>query len=151
MRGRSQERVLTTVLFTDIVGSTELATELGDRSWHELLARHHAIVRHELKRFGGREVDTAGDGFFAVLPKPAQAVRCAFAVTGAVRELGIELRTGLHTGEVQLAGKRVEGVAVHAGARVAALAGPGEVVVTQRSKTWSPGRRSGSPTGAPTR
>jgi class 3 adenylate cyclase len=114
MRAHSQERQLTTVLFTDIVGSTQFAAELGDTSWHELLARHHEIVRRELKRFGGREVDTAGDGFFAIFPKPAQAVRCAFAVTGAVRELGIELRAGLHTGEVQLAGRRVEGVAVHA-------------------------------------
>lgn len=143
MRAHSRERVLTTVLFTDIVGSTELATEVGDKVWHELLARHHAIVRHELKRFGGREVDTAGDGFFAIFPKPAQAVRCAFAVTGAVRELGIELRAGLHTGEVQLAGKRVEGVAVHAGARVAALAGPGEVVVTRTVKDLVTGSKIG--------
>jgi class 3 adenylate cyclase len=126
----ASERRLLTVLFTDIVGSTDLAVEMGDARWRELIARHHGLVRGELKRFGGREIDTAGDGFFATFDRPAQAIRCAAAVVQAVRELGIEVRAGLHLGEVEVAGKNVGGVAVHTGARVLAAANPGEVLVT---------------------
>jgi class 3 adenylate cyclase len=126
----ASERRLLTVLFTDIVGSTDLAVEMGDARWRELIARHHGLVRGELKRFGGREIDTAGDGFFATFDRPAQAIRCAAAVVQAVRQLGIEVRAGLHLGEVEVAGKNVGGVAVHTGARVLAAASPGDVVVT---------------------
>ena len=126
----ASERRLLTVLFTDIVGSTDLAVEMGDVRWRELIARHHGLVRGELKRFGGREIDTAGDGFFATFDRPAQAIRCAAAVVQAVRQLGIEVRAGLHLGEVEVAGKNVGGVAVHTGARVLAAADPGEVLVT---------------------
>jgi class 3 adenylate cyclase len=126
----ASERRLLTVLFTDIVGSTDLAVEMGDARWRELITRHHGLVRGELKRFGGREIDTAGDGFFATFDRPAQAIRCAAAVVQAVRRLGIEVRAGLHLGEVEVAGKNVGGVAVHTGARVLAAADPGEVVVT---------------------
>jgi class 3 adenylate cyclase len=123
-------RRLLTVLFTDIVGSTDLAVEMGDARWRELIARHHAIVRGALKRFGGREIDTAGDGFFATFERPAQAIRCAAAIVEMVRELGIEVRAGLHVGEVEVAGKNVGGVAVHTGARVLSAANAGEVLVT---------------------
>jgi class 3 adenylate cyclase len=126
----ASERRLLTVLFTDIVGSTGLAVEMGDARWRETIARHHRIVRRELKRFGGREIDTAGDGFFATFDRPARAIRCAAAALEAVRELGIEIRAGLHLGEVEVAGKKVGGVAVHTGARVMAAAAPGEVLVT---------------------
>ena len=126
----ASERRLLTVFFTDIVGSTDLAVEMGDARWRELLARQRGLVRGELKRFGGREIDTAGDGFFATFDRPAQAIRCAAAVVLAVRRLGIEVRAGLHLGEVEVAGKNVGGVAVHTGARVLAAAGPGEVLVT---------------------
>ena len=128
------ERVLATVLFTDIVGSTERAAELGDRAWRDLLGRHHATVRALLGRFRGIEVDTAGDGFLARFEGPARAVRCAKAITEAVRPLGIEIRAGLHAGEVELVGDKVEGIAVHTGARVAAKAGPSEVLVSQTVK-----------------
>ncbi|HEY7756519.1 MAG TPA: adenylate/guanylate cyclase domain-containing protein [Actinomycetota bacterium] len=128
-RGR-EGRVLATVLFTDVVGSTDLAVEMGDRRWRTLLSRHHEIVRRELKRFGGREIDTAGDGFFAIFDAPANAVRCAHACAEGVRELGAEIRAGLHTGEVELEGKRARGVAVHLGARVMGKAGAGEVITT---------------------
>jgi class 3 adenylate cyclase/streptogramin lyase len=124
------ERRLLTVLFTDIVGSTDLAVEMGDARWRELVARHHGLVRRALKRFGGREIDTAGDGFFATFDRPAQAIRCAADVVQAVRELGIEVRAGLHLGEVEVAAKNIGGVAVHTGARVLGAAGPGEVLVT---------------------
>jgi class 3 adenylate cyclase len=126
----ASERRLLTVFFTDIVASTDLAVEMGDARWRQLIARHHALVRGELKRFGGREIDTAGDGFFATFDRPAQAIRCAAAVVRAVRQLGIEVRAGLHLGEVEVAGKNVGGVAVHTGARVLAAADPGEVLVT---------------------
>jgi class 3 adenylate cyclase/streptogramin lyase len=126
----ASERRLLTVLFTDIVGSTDLAVEMGDARWRELIARHHGLVRGELTRFGGREIDTAGDGFFATFDRPAQAIRCAAAVVQVVRRLGIEVRAGLHLGEVEVAGKNVGGVAVHTGARVLAAADPGEVLVT---------------------
>jgi class 3 adenylate cyclase len=131
---RKPDRVLATVLFTDIVGSSERASELGDRAWGELLAAHHALVRRELERFQGREVDTAGDGFLATFDGPARAVRCAYAIQQSVSELGLEIRAGLHTGEVELADGKVTGIAVHTGARVAALAGPGEVLVSSTVK-----------------
>jgi class 3 adenylate cyclase len=105
------DRILTTVLFTDIVGSTERAAELGDRAWKELLSAHHAKARAELARYRGREVDTAGDGFLATFDGPARAVRCATAIADAVRELGIEIRAGVHTGEVEVDGDAVRGIA----------------------------------------
>jgi len=128
------DRVLATVLFTDIVGSTERAAELGDRRWRELLGAHDAAVRRELERFRGREVDTAGDGFLATFDGPARAVRCAISAGEAVRRLGIEVRAGIHTGECELDGEKVRGIAVHTGARIASLAGPGEVLVSQTVK-----------------
>jgi class 3 adenylate cyclase len=131
---RAPDRVLATVLFTDIVGSSERASELGDRAWGELLAAHHALVRRELERFQGREVDTAGDGFLATFDGPARAVRCAYAIQQSVSELGLEIRAGLHTGEVELADGKVTGIAVHTGARVAALAEAGEVLVSSTVK-----------------
>ena len=124
------DRVLATVLFTDIVGSTERATELGDRKWSSVLEQHNALVRRELERFRGREVDTAGDGFLATFDGPARAIRCACAVRDAVRSLELEIRAGLHTGECELMGDKVGGIAVHTGARVAAAAGPSEVLVS---------------------
>jgi len=124
------DRILATLLFTDIVGSTENARRLGDRRWRELLDRHHEAVRRELVRFRGREVDTAGDGFFAVFDGPARAIRCARSAIDAVGELGLELRAGLHTGEVELSGDAVRGIAVHTAARVAGLAGTNEVLVS---------------------
>jgi len=128
------DRVLATVLFTDIVGSTERAATLGDRAWHALLDTHHGIVRRELERHRGREVDTAGDGFLATFDGPARAIRCACAIRDGVRSLGIEIRAGLHTGECELMGDGVGGIAVHIGARVAASAAPGEVLVSSTVK-----------------
>jgi class 3 adenylate cyclase len=125
------ERVLTTVMFTDIVDSTKLAVDLGDRRWTELLEDHQQLVRQELTRFRGREIDTAGDGFLATFDGPARAIRCASAIRGAMKGLGIEIRAGLHTGECEVVGERMRGVAVHIGARVAALAGPGEVLLSR--------------------
>jgi class 3 adenylate cyclase len=127
-------RSLATVLFTDIVGSTEKASGLGDRRWHELVADHHARVRGQLARFSGKEIDTAGDGFLASFDGPARGIRCAKAIAASVRALGLEIRAGLHTGEVQEANGKVGGIAVHIGARVAALAGPSEVLVSQTVK-----------------
>ena len=127
-------RWLATVLFTDIVDSTARAAALGDRHWHDLLERHHALVRRELDRYGGTEVDTAGDGFFATFDGPARAVRCASAIVDAVRELGLEVRAGVHTGEVEGGDGAVRGIAVHIGARVAHEAGPGEVLVSSTVK-----------------
>ena len=124
------DRVLATVLFTDIVGSTERASALGDRAWKELLERHHALVRHELSRFRGREINTAGDGFLATFDGPARAVRCAQAIVQAVQAIGMEVRAGVHTGEVELMGDDVGGIAVHIGARVAAMAAPSQVLVS---------------------
>ncbi len=132
--GPEPDRVLATVLFTDIVGSTERAVALGDRRWRDLLESHHDVVRRELGRFRGHEVDTAGDGFLATFDGPARAVRCARAVSAGVRPLGLEVRAGLHTGEVELHGDRVSGLAVHIGARVAAAAGAGEVLVSSTVK-----------------
>jgi class 3 adenylate cyclase len=122
--------VLATVLFTDVVGSTQRATELGDRGWRELLEQHHAIIRRQLERFRGREVDTAGDGFLATFDGPARAIRCASAIQDAVRALELDIRAGLHTGECELMGEKLGGIAVHTGARVAGLASPGEVLVS---------------------
>jgi pimeloyl-ACP methyl ester carboxylesterase/class 3 adenylate cyclase len=124
------DRVLATVLFTDIVGSTAKAAELGDAAWRGLLEQHHAVIRRQLVRFQGTELDTAGDGFFAVFDGPARAIRCAGAITAAVRELGLEIRAGLHTGECELMNGKVGGIAVHIGARVAKQAEPGEVLVS---------------------
>ena len=124
------DRSLATVLFTDIVGSTQKAEELGDRRWGYLLDEHHARIRRLLDRFRGSEVDTAGDGFFVTFDGPARAVRCACAIRDAVREIGIEIRAGLHTGEVERGATAVTGLAVHVGARVAALAQASEVLVT---------------------
>ena len=126
----TRNRALATVLFTDLVGSTELAAELGDRRWRDLIEQHHAAVRRELTRFDGHEVDTAGDGFFATFDGPARAIRCAEAIVDAVRPLGLEVRAGLHTGEVELADGKVAGIAVNIGARVAGQAGTGEVLVS---------------------
>jgi class 3 adenylate cyclase len=123
-------RVLATVMFTDIVGSTERARELGDQAWANLLARHHATVRRELERFRGVEVDTAGDGFLATFDGPARAIRCALALRSGVRSVGLEVRAGLHTGECEQLGDKVAGIPVHTGARVASLAAPGEVLVS---------------------
>ncbi|HSD80664.1 MAG TPA: adenylate/guanylate cyclase domain-containing protein [Solirubrobacteraceae bacterium] len=124
------DRVLATVLFTDIVGSTRRATELGDREWLRLRERHHALVRRELARFRGREIDTAGDGFLAAFDGPARAIRCASSVVRGVRELGLDVRAGLHCGECEVADGKIAGIAVHIGARVASHAGAGEVVVS---------------------
>jgi class 3 adenylate cyclase len=126
--------VLTTVLFTDIVESTTVAARLGDRAWQELLARHNALVRRELARFRGEERDTAGDGFFATFDGPARAIRCAQVVTEAVRDLGLEARAGVHTGECELHDGKVAGIAVSIGARVSAHAKPGQVLVTSTVK-----------------
>jgi class 3 adenylate cyclase len=128
------ERVLATVLFTDIVGSTELASKLGDSAWRELLQRHHALVRRELARFQGRELDTAGDGFFAAFDGPARAVLAASAIGDSLRALEIAIRAGLHTGECEVADGKVAGIAVSIGARIASLAAPGEVLVSSTVK-----------------
>lgn len=130
-RTREPDRVLATLLFTDIVGSTQRAAELGDRRWRELLEEHHRQVRLELDRFRGSEVRIAGDGFLATFDGPARAIRCACAIRDALRGLDIQIRAGLHTGEIELADTGIEGIAVHIGARIAALAGAGEVLVSR--------------------
>ena len=132
--GAEPDRVLATVLFTDIVDATERASRVGDRSWHDLLDSHHTLVRRELAHFRGREIDTAGDGFLATFDGPARAVRCACAISNAVRALGLEIRAGLHTGECELMGDKLGGIAVHTGARVAAKAQAGEVLVSSTVK-----------------
>jgi class 3 adenylate cyclase len=128
------DTVLSTVLFTDIVGSSAVAAELGDRAWRELLERHHALVRRELTRYRGEEKDTAGDGFFATFDGPARAIRCAGAIVDGVGGLGLEVRAGVHTGECELHEGKVTGLAVVIGARVAAAANGGEVLVSQTVK-----------------
>jgi class 3 adenylate cyclase len=128
------DRVLATVLFTDIVDSSERAAMLGDRVWREKLEEHHDFVRRQLLRFRGVEVDTAGDGFFASFDGPARAIRCASAITTGVRKLGLDVRAGLHTGECELVDGKVAGIAVHTGARVASHAQPGEVLVSSTVK-----------------
>jgi len=133
-RSRELDRVLATVLFTDIVGSTARAAELGDRRWTELLAEHHRLVRQELDRHRGRVVRVEGDGTLTTFDGPARAIRCAEAIRDGVRALGLEVRAGLHTGEIELAGAGVEGIAVHIGARIAALAGAGEILVSSTVK-----------------
>ena len=129
-RGPEPDRVLTTILFTDLVGSTARAAELGDSRWKALLDAHHRVVRRELERFRGEEIDTAGDGFLATFDGPARAIRCACSVRDSMPALELELRAGVHTGEVILAGDKIRGIAVHTGARIAALAAAGEVLVS---------------------
>jgi class 3 adenylate cyclase len=128
------ERSLRAMLFTDIVGSTEVASRLGDRAWRALLEHHHRLVRERLVRFGGREIDTAGDGFFASFERSAPAIACAVAITTDVADLGLEVRAGVHTGECELVAGRPSGIAVVIGARVAAMAGAGEVLATRTVK-----------------
>jgi class 3 adenylate cyclase len=142
MRGGSDaERVLTTIVFTDIVGSTERAAALGDDRWHALLDNHDNVVRHELERFRGREVNTVGDGFVAIFTSPSVAIDCADAIVDAVRPLGIEVRVGIHAGEVEVRGDDIAGMAVHIGARVSALAGPSEVLVSSTLREIVTGSR----------
>jgi len=128
------DRVLATVLFTDLVGSTQRVVQLGDRGWRDLLEAHHAVVRQYLARFRGREIDTAGDGFLAAFDGPARAASAARAIVEAVGRLGLEVRAGLHTGECEIIGEKLGGIAVHIGARVASLASPGEVLVSSTVK-----------------
>ncbi len=142
--GSDAERLLTTIVFTDIVGSTERAAALGDHRWRDVLDNHDNIVRHELQRFAGREVNTAGDGFVATFSSPSAAIACADALVDAVRVLGIEVRVGIHAGEVEVRGatkKDVAGMAVHIGARVAAHAGPSEVLVSSTVRDIVTGSR----------
>jgi class 3 adenylate cyclase len=129
-----RDRVLATIVFTDVVQSTERVVEVGDERWAELLEHHHAVVRDQLERFDGHEVDTAGDGFFASFDGPARAVRCACAIRDEVRRLGIDIRAGVHTGECQIIDQKLGGLAVHIGARVAQRAGAGEVLTSSAVK-----------------
>ena len=133
------DRVLATVLFTDIVGSTQRAAAIGDAKWRELLDAHHAVIRAELERSRGKEIDTAGDGFLATFDGPVRAVRCALAIMVPLRDLGLEIRAGVHTGEMELRGDDVAGLAVHIGARVATLARPSEVLVSSTVKDLTAG------------
>jgi class 3 adenylate cyclase len=133
-RSLEPERVLATLLFTDIVGSTELMSRLGDRTWRELLVRHHAIVRRELARFRGRELDTAGDGFFAAFDGPARAVRAAISIGSLLADLDVDIRAGLHTGECEVHDGKMTGMAVNVGARILGLADAGEVLVSSTVK-----------------
>ena len=133
-RHPEHDRVLATVLFTDIVGSTERAAGLGDKAWTDLLQAHHRVVRDQLTRYTGREVNTSGDGFLATFDGPARGIRCALAITDGVRPLGIDVRAGLHTGEVEVEGSEIRGLAVHIGARIGALARAGEVLVSRTVK-----------------
>jgi class 3 adenylate cyclase len=126
----SSDRILATVLFLDVASSTERATELGDAAWRNLLNAYYVIVRKELARFRGKEMNTAGDGFLATFDGPARAIRCALAITQTVKQLNIAVRAGIHTGECELMGDNVGGIAVHTGARVMAMAAPGTVLVT---------------------
>ena len=139
--GAETERVLTTIVFTDIVGSTERAAALGDDRWHALLDNHDNVIRHELERFRGREVNTVGDGFVAIFTSPSVAIDCADAIVDAVRPLGIDVRVGIHAGEVEVRGDDIAGMAVHIGARVAALAGPSEVLVSSTVREIVTGSR----------
>lgn len=135
VRPRPQpDRVLLTVLFTDIVDSTQHAARMGDQRWHDLLNRHHALIRKELAYYSGREIDVAGDGFLATFDGPARAIRCACAIHSALRQLGISLRIGLHTGECELRGEKPEGIAVHIGSRIASAAGADQVWVSSTVK-----------------
>lgn len=142
VRGGSEpERLLTTIMFTDIVGSTRHAAELGDHRWRDLLDNHDHLVRHEIQRFGGREINTAGDGFVMTFFSPSSAIACADAIVEAVRVLGIEVRVGIHAGEVEVRGADVAGMAVHIAARVAALAAAGEVLVSSTLRDIVTGSR----------
>jgi class 3 adenylate cyclase len=134
VREPDTDRVLATVMFTDIVGSTEEAARLGDHRWRDLLGDHHDMVRSELGRWRGNEVKTIGDGFLATFDGPARAVRCADAILSSVESLGLKLRAGLHTGECELVGNDVAGIAVHIGARVMSCAQPGEVLASSTVK-----------------
>jgi YVTN family beta-propeller protein len=142
-RADTPERLLATVMFTDIVGSTELAGRLGDRGWRQLLSRHHAYVRKALKRFGGREIDTAGDGFFATFDQPARAIACARELVAGLHAMGIEIRAGVHMGEVEVIGPKVGGIAVHIGSRVMSKAEPGEVLVSSTVRDLMAGSEIG--------
>jgi class 3 adenylate cyclase len=133
------DRVLATVLFTDIVGSTERAAVLGDREWHALLDRHHAIARDEIDRFRGREIATAGDGFLALFDSPTRAIGCAQSIADRLASLDLEIRAGVHSGEIEIIGDDVGGIAVHIGARIAALGGAGEVLVSSTVKELTAG------------
>jgi class 3 adenylate cyclase len=133
-RPQDIDRVLATLLFTDIVDSTKRAAEVGDRGWRELLDRHHNVVRSELDRFRGREIKNIGDGFLAAFDGPARAVHCGLEIRDRVRGLGLDVRAGVHTGECEFAGEDVAGIAVHIGSRVAALARGGEVLVSNTVK-----------------
>ena len=128
------DRILATVIFTDIVGSTEQAAELGDRRWRELLETYYSLARRQLERFRGRELDTAGDGLYAAFDGPARAIRCALAIRDGVRSIGLDVRAGVHTGECEVIGEKLGGIAVHIGARVAGMSRPGEVLVTSTVK-----------------
>jgi class 3 adenylate cyclase len=134
IRPAEADRVLATILFTDIVGSTERALALGDRQWRGLLEQYYNVARRELLRFRGREIDTAGDGLFAAFDGPARAIRCACRIRDGVRPLGLEVRSELHAGECEIVGEKIGGIAVHLGARVAAAAAPGEVLVSNTVK-----------------
>src|SRR3954449_3248427 len=140
-RTRPPERFLATILFIDIVGSTDVAARLGDREWRKVIGAYYEAVRRELKQFGGREVDTAGDGFFASFEQPAQAVLAADAMLADVSRLGLGLRAGVHTGECEMIGRKVGGIAVHIAARVMAAAGPGEVLVSNTVRELVSGSR----------
>jgi class 3 adenylate cyclase len=139
--GSDAERVLTTIVFTDIVGSTERAAALGDGHWRDLLDNHDTTVRHELERFRGIEVNTVGDGFVAIFTSPSTAIDCADSIVNSVRPLGIEVRVGIHAGEVEVRGDDIAGMAVHIGARVAGLAGPSEVLVSSTVREIVTGSR----------
>ena len=140
-RGPDPDRVLATILFTDIVGSTATAARLGDRDWRNLLARHNALIRRQLERFRGQEVSTTGDGFFASFDGPARAIRCARTIAESVTALGLTIRAGVHTGECELGEGKLAGIAVHIAARIADLAGPGEVLVSSSVKDLVVGSR----------
>ncbi|MDQ4027866.1 MAG: adenylate/guanylate cyclase domain-containing protein, partial [Actinomycetota bacterium] len=133
-RGPTPDRVLATVLFTDMVDSTARAAHIGDQSWRDLLERHNTLIRNNLDRFRGHEIRSIGDGFLATFDGPARAARCAQAICVEVRRLGLEVRAGLHTGEIELVGDDVRGLAVHIGARVMAVARPGEVLASSTVK-----------------
>jgi len=135
----SYDRILATALFVDIVGSTDRAAAIGDRAWTDLLEAYYRLVRTHLDRYGGRELDTAGDGLFAAFDGPGRAVACACAIRDAVRTLGIQVRAGLHAGECQLVGDKIAGLAVHLAARVAALADPDEVLVSRTIRDLTAG------------
>ncbi len=128
------ERALATVLFTDIVASTEKAAELGDKTWRDLLDRHNVVVRAEVERFRGRVIDTQGDGFLMTFDGPARAISAAHSIGEALNPLGVVVRAGLHTGEIEMVGDNIAGLAVHIGARIGSLANPGEVLVSRTVK-----------------